>query len=199
MPSPQLSATPRPRLSTASVVDAAIELVDQQGRGALTLAAVAKRTGVATPSLYKHVSSLESLQQKVSARVTGELARALTTAIAGRSGEDALRWVAHAYRDYALAHPGRYPMTQRVPDPEDPEHLAAGEQAVHAMVAALRGYGLDGDDAIDATRLTRSALHGFVSLQVDGGFGLPQDVGRSFERLIAALHVSLSNWAEVAR
>jgi AcrR family transcriptional regulator len=154
---------------------------------------------VATPSLYKHVSSLESLQQKVSARVTGELARALTTAIAGRSGEDALRWVAHAYRDYALAHPGRYPMTQRVPDPEDPEHLAAGEQAVHAMVAALRGYGLDGDDAIDATRLTRSALHGFVSLQVDGGFGLPQDVGRSFERLIAALHVSLSNWAEVAR
>ncbi|MBC7559896.1 MAG: helix-turn-helix transcriptional regulator, partial [Dermatophilaceae bacterium] len=72
MPSVQLPATPRTPLSTASVVDAAIELVDQQGRGALTLAAVAKRTGVATPSLYKHVSSLESLRQKVSARVTGE-------------------------------------------------------------------------------------------------------------------------------
>jgi hypothetical protein len=90
-------------------------------------------------------------------------------------------------------------MTQRVPDPEDSQHLAAGEQAVQAMVAALRGYGLDGDDAVDATRLTRSALHGFVSLQVDDGFGLPQDLGRSFERLIAALHVSLSNWADVAR
>jgi AcrR family transcriptional regulator len=199
MPSVRLSVNPRTRLSTASVVDAAIELVDQQGRGALTLAAVAKRTGVATPSLYKHVSSLESLQQKVSARVTGELAHVLSTAVAGRSGEDALRWVAHAYRDYALAHPGRYSMTQRVPDAQDPEHLAAGEQAVNAMVAALRGYGLDGDDAIDATRVTRSALHGFVSLQVDDGFGLPQDVGRSFERLISALHLSLSNWGEVAR
>ncbi|MBC7558407.1 MAG: WHG domain-containing protein, partial [Dermatophilaceae bacterium] len=174
-------------------------LVDQQGRGALTLAAVAKRTGVATPSLYKHVSSLESLRQKVSARVTGELAHVLTTAVAGRSGQDALRWVAHAYRDYALAHPGRYSMTQHVPDAQDPEHLAAGEQAVNVMVAALRGYGLDGDDAIDATRVTRSALHGFVSLQVDDGFGLPQDVGRSFERLISALHVSLSNWDQVAR
>lgn len=199
MPSVQLPATPRTRLSTASVVDAAIELVDQQGRGALTLAAVAKRTGVATPSLYKHVRSLESLRQKVSARATGELAHVLSTAVAGRSGQEALRWVAHAYRDYALAHPGRYSMTQHVPDAQDPEHLAAGEQAVNAMVAALRGYGLDGDDAIDATRVTRSALHGFVSLQVDDGFGLPQDVGRSFERLISALHVSLSNWDQVAR
>lgn len=199
MPSVPLPAAPRPRLSTASVVDAAIELVDQEGRGALTLAAVAKRTGVATPSLYKHVSNLESLQQKVAARVTGELARVLSAAVAGRSGEDALRWVAHAYRDYALAHPGRYAMTQRVPDARDPDHQAAGEQAVNALLAALRGYGLDGEDAIDATRLTRSALHGFVSLQVDDGFGLPQDVGRSFERLISALHVSLSNWGEVAR
>ena len=78
-------------------------------------------------------------------------------------------------------------------------HLAAGEQAVQAVFAALRGYGLDGDEAIHATRVVRSALHGFVSLEVDGGFGLPQDVGRSFERLVSALHASLSSWQEAAR
>ncbi len=189
----------RARLSTALVVDAAIELVDQQGQTALTLAAVASRTGVATPSLYKHVRNLAALRQKVSARVTAELAHTLSTAIAGRSGQAALQAIAHAYRDYATAHPGRYPMTQRVPDAEDPEHLAAGDQAVQAVLAALRGYGLQGDEAIDATRVTRSALHGFVSLEVDGGFGLPQDVGRSFERLVSALHVSLSDWTKVAR
>ena len=108
-----------------------------------------------------------------------------------------MRFLAHAYRDYALAHPGRYPLTQRVPDAEDPGHLAAGEQAVQAVLAALRGYGLRGDEAIHATRVARSALHGFVSLEIDGGFGLPQDVGRSFERLVSALHVSLSSWQEV--
>jgi AcrR family transcriptional regulator len=186
-------------LSTASVVEAAVALVDEQGQTALTLAAVAGRTGVATPSLYKHVRNLEALRQKVSARVTAELARTLSTSVAGRSGQDALRSVAHAYRDYATAHPRRYPMTQRVPDIEDPEHVAAADQAVQAMFAALRGYGLDGDEAIDATRVTRSALHGFVSLEVDGGFGLPQDVGRSFERLVSALHVSLNDWAKVVR
>lgn len=188
----------RARLSTASVVSAAVELVDEHGPGALTLAAVARRTGVATPSLYKHVRSVEDLQQKVSARVTAELACVLSSAIAGRSGEDAVWSLAHAYRDYALSHPGRYPLTQRVPDAQDPEHLAAGEQAVQAVLAGLRGYGLRGDEAIDATRVARSALHGFVSLEIDGGFGLPQDVGRSFERLVSALNVSLCNWRDVA-
>jgi AcrR family transcriptional regulator len=190
---------PRARLSTVSVVNAAVELVDERRGGVLTLAAVASRTGVATPSLYKHVRSLEALRQKVSARVTAELADVLSTAIAGRSGKEALGFLADAYREYALAYPGRYPLTQRVPDAEDPVHLAAGEQAVQAVFAALRGYGLDGDEAIHATRVVRSALHGFVSLEVDGGFGLPQDVGRSFERLVSALHASLSSWREAAR
>ena len=188
---------PRARLSTAAVVSVAVELVDEHGPRGLTLAAVARRTGVATPSLYKHVRSVESLRQKVSARVTAELANALSTAVAGRSGQDAVRSLAHAYRDYALSHPGRYPLTQRVPDAQDPEHLAAAELAVQTVVAALRGYGMGGDEAIDATRVARSALHGFVSLEIDGGFGLPQDVGRSFERLVSALHVSLRDWDDV--
>ena len=188
---------PRAGLSTGSVVDAAVDLVDEQGWAALTLAAVASRTGVAAPSLYKHVRNLEALQQKVSARATAELAQTLTRSVAGRSGEEALRCLADAYRDYALAHPGRYPSTQRVPDPQDPAHVAAGEQAVQAVFAALRGYGLDGEEAIHATRAARSALHGFVSLEIDGGFALPQDVRHSFERLVSMLHVSLAGWNKV--
>lgn len=188
---------PRAGLSTESVVDAAVALVDEQGWPALTLAAVASRTGVAAPSLYKHVRSLEALQQKVSARATAELAQTLTRSVAGRSGEEALRCIADAYRDYALSHPGRYPLTQRVPDPRDPEHVAAGEEAVQAVFAALRGYGLDGEEAIHATRAARSALHGFVSLEIDGGFGLPLDVRHSFDRLVSMLHVSLAGWNKV--
>ena len=68
---------------------------------------------------------------------------------------------------------------------------------MQTVVAALRGYGLVGDAAIGATRVARSALHGFVSLEIDGGFGLTQDAGRSFERLVWALHVSLRDWDDV--
>nr|WP_231134526.1 TetR-like C-terminal domain-containing protein [Motilibacter deserti] len=107
---------------------------------------------------------------------------------------DALLAVAVAYRSYARRHPGRYAAAQRAPDPEDPVHVAAGERAVGTIFAALRGYGLDGDDAVDATRGLRSALHGFVSLEQAGGFGLPQDVDRSFDSLVRSFDVALRAW-----
>jgi hypothetical protein len=80
-----------------------------------------------------------------------------------------------------------------VPDSSDSAHVAAGEKAVGASFAVLRGYGLEGDDLVDATRAVRSAVHGFVMLEIAGGFGLPQDVDRSFARLIEMLDLGLGN------
>jgi hypothetical protein len=59
----------------------------------------------------------------------------------------------------------------------------------------MAGYGLDGDDAIDAVRAYRSALHGFVSLEASGGFGMPLSVDRSFGRLVHALVRAMSSWS----
>jgi hypothetical protein len=66
------------------------------------------------------------------------------------------------------------------------------------MTAVMAGYGLDGDDAIDAVRAFRSGLHGFVSLEASGGFGLPVSVDRSFDRLVRALVRAVSSWSDVA-
>ncbi|MFC3501548.1 WHG domain-containing protein [Micromonospora krabiensis] len=185
---------PRVGLNQQTVVREAARLADEVGYPQLTLAALAARLGVALPSLYKHVRGADALAQKLSALVTAELATELTTAAAGRAGVDALRAIAAAYRSYARRHPGRYPATQRVPDPTDPEHVAAGERAVGAIYAVLRGYGITGDDAVDATRALRSALHGFVALEAAGGFGLPREVDRSYDQLVDALDIAFAAW-----
>jgi len=46
----------------------------------------------------------------------------------------------------------------------------------------------------NAIRFVRAALHGFVSLEAPstGGFALPVDVDRSFDRLVHAVVTSLS-------
>ncbi|MCZ7378203.1 MULTISPECIES: TetR/AcrR family transcriptional regulator [unclassified Micromonospora] len=185
---------PRVGLNQQTVVREAARLADEVGYQQLTLAALAGRLGVALPSLYKHVRGADALAQKLSALATAELATELTTAAVGRSGGDALRAMADAYRDYAHRHPGRYPATQQVPDPTDPEHVEAGERAVGAIFAVLRGYGLTGDDAVDATRALRSALHGFVALEAAGGFGLPRELDRSYHQLVASLDISFRSW-----
>jgi len=184
----------RAGLTPALVVAEAARLADEVGLDRLTLAALAQRLGVALPSLYKHVRGLDALLQKLSALATAELATVLAEAAAGRARADAVRATADAYRAYAHAHPGRYPLTQRVPDPADPEHVAAGERAVGVIYALLRGYGVTGDDAVDATRAVRAALHGFVSLEASGGFGLPREIERSWVAFVSALDHALSSW-----
>ncbi len=184
----------RAGLTRATVVAEAARLADEVGLERLTLAAVAQRLGVALPSLYKHVRGLDHLVNQVAALGAAELATVLADAAAGRARGDAVRATADAYRAFAHAHPGRYQAAQRAPDPEDPEHVAAAERTVGVVLAVLRGYGLVGDDAIDAARALRAGLHGFVALERFGGFGLPVDVDRSFQRLLAALERALASW-----
>lgn len=60
--------------------------------------------------------------------------------------------------------------------------------------AALRVYGLDGDDLTDAIRLLRSLLHGFIALEHSGGFKDPRDVEASFERIVRSLDPLFRSW-----
>jgi AcrR family transcriptional regulator len=189
---------PRAGLNTDRVVAEAAELADETGPDHLTLAALAARLGVRQPSLYKHVASLDSLQQLIAKRAKAEFADVLGRAAIGRARGDALVAMAHAWRAWALDHPGRYQIGQRAPAPGDVDHLAVADRFVAVMTAVMAGYGVEGDDAIDAVRAFRSALHGFVSLEAGGGFGMPVSVDRSFGRLVHALVVALSSWNDAS-
>jgi len=178
---------PRAGLSTAAVVAAAAEIADAEGLDRLTLARVAAAAGVRTPSLYNHVESLDDVRRRVALLALRDLADALRDAAVGRAGDDALAAMADAYRAYARRHPGRYAATQRAPAEGDEAMRAAAAGAVDVVLAILRGYGLEGDDAIHAARTVRSALHGFVTLEAGGGFGIPVDLDESYERMVRAL------------
>jgi len=178
---------PRAGLSTAAVVATAAEIADAEGLDRLTLARVAAAAGVRTPSLYNHVESLDDVRRRVALLALRDLADALRDAAVGRAGDDALAAMADAYRAYARRHPGRYAATQRAPAEGDEAMRAAATGAVDVVLAILRGYGLEGDDAIHAARAVRSALHGFVALEAGGGFGIPVDLDESYARMVRAL------------
>jgi AcrR family transcriptional regulator len=183
---------PRVGLDREAVVLAGAELADREGLAAVTLAALAQRLGVRPPSLYAHIGGLDDLRQRIGALGARELAAALAGAAAGRAGRDALEAVARTYREYALGHPGRYAALQL---PTAPDRSADAQAVVDVVVAVLRGYGIGGDDAIHAVRVIRAALHGFVALEAEGGFGIPLSVDESFERMLTVLHGGLEGVA----
>lgn len=189
---------PRAGLSRDIVVQEAARLIDEQGPESLTLAALAARLAVRPPSLYKHVDGLPAVRRGIALRAKRELTDTLGNAAIGLSRGDAVAALAVAYRRWALSHPGQYPSTLLAPELSDDEDVEASSALLEVVRTALGSYALNGDDATDAIRMLRATLHGFVSLEVSGGFELPRDRDRSYRWLVQGLVAALEARANEA-
>ncbi|HEX7103776.1 MAG TPA: TetR-like C-terminal domain-containing protein [Nitrolancea sp.] len=182
---------PKRNLSRDSVVRAGADLLDECSGSELKLADLAARLGVRVPSLYNHVDGADDLRAGLALYGAEELGRRLGRAAIGRSGEDALWALADAYRTFAKERPGLYLVTLRAPAPGEAERIAASDEIIAVLTRVLEPFGFAHDRAIHAIRGLRSLLHGFVSLELAGGFGMPLDVDESFRQLISSFIAGL--------
>jgi AcrR family transcriptional regulator len=172
---------PRAGLSPDAVVDLALAELDATAGAPLSIGAVAARAGVRPPSLYKHVAGLPELEALVGARIYRDLGDAVEAAVGEQRGAEAARAFLHAYRSFAVRHPGRYRALPALPI----GHPSLEEAGARVMAIAERAVAhLRGDDAIHALRGLRASAHGFATLEAAGGFGLATDVDASFDRLV---------------
>lgn len=81
----------RAHLTPVDVIDAGVSIADREGFDAVSLAGVARRLGVRTPSLYTHVRDLSALRDGISQRALGDLGARIGIAVAGNAGVTALR------------------------------------------------------------------------------------------------------------
>ncbi|MGW4229273.1 TetR/AcrR family transcriptional regulator [Streptomyces sp. NBC_01102] len=181
-------------LTTERLVRAGAELADEIGFEQATPAELARRFGVRTASLYSHVKNAHDLKTRIALLALEELADQVSTAVAGRAGKDALTAFANVYRDYALAHPGRFAAARfRL----DPETAAASAGVRHAQMtrAILRGYDLAEPHQTHAVRLLGSVFSGYVGLETAGGFShSAPDSQESWTEILDALDVLLRTW-----
>jgi AcrR family transcriptional regulator len=190
---------PRRGLDRAAVVAAAADLADEVGLAGLTLAGVAARLGVRSPSLFNHVpGGLDGLRRELALLGLRELTARLGRAAVGKAGGEAVRAVADAFRAFGRARPGVYAATLRAVAADDPELQQAGRELVELALAVLAAYRLPPEDALHAVRGLRAIVHGFVGLEAAGGFGLPLDLDTSFHRLVDAFISALERAAPPA-
>jgi AcrR family transcriptional regulator len=161
--------TPRAR----EIVDAARELLDEEGPEALSMRRVAERLGIRAPSIYKHLPDKQALETALISAGFEEQAAAFTAAVDG--SDDPLSSLAGAYRAFARAHPHLYRlMTER---PLQRERLAPGveERAARPLVEAVGG---DPDRA----RAVWAFAHGMTVLELNGRFPPNADLDAAWVR-----------------
>jgi AcrR family transcriptional regulator len=178
------------------VVETAAKLVDEEGIGQLTLGHVAERLGIRIPSLYNHIAGLPGLKHQLALYCLHDLLDRILLATVGKSRAEAITTLFNAYRAYAHEVPGRYALTQQAPAPLDQEVQTVAQQLVDVIRAVLAPYGLSEEDEIHAIRGLRSIVHGFIALEMTGGFGMPIDQDASFQWLITMFIANLGRPTE---
>ncbi|WSQ10695.1 TetR/AcrR family transcriptional regulator [Streptomyces sp. NBC_01231] len=181
-------------LTPERLTRAGAELADEVGFEQVTVSELARRFDVKVASLYSHLRNSEDLKTRIALLALEELADRGATALAGRAGKDALTALADVYRDYAREHPGRYAAARYRLGPEAAAASAGGRHSAMTR-AILRGYDLTEPDQTHAVRLLGSVFHGYVSLELSGGFShSAPDSQESWTRILDALDSLLRNW-----
>jgi AcrR family transcriptional regulator len=182
------------------IVAAAVALLDETGdESAVTLRAVARKVGIAAPSIYRHFPDQPSVMLAVVRQAFDELEEQLTSALTHADGgpRDRLFAVGDAYLRFAQEHPGRYrtmfgglwmpDLTQTSMTAD--EIAALGDASMGLLVEVLgecveAGIATSDDLAADAVALWLG-LHGLAHQRaVTVAFPWPPDIA---ERLITAL------------
>ena len=170
-------------ITRTQVIDSAAALVNTHGFAALNLAQIASQAGIKVPSLYNYVTGIDDVRQALATRGAQEILAVVVHAAVGRAGTDAIMAVALAYRAYIVHNPGVYGATIHA-DNLDPEFQHANGELLRVLSQILAHYCLTEPALIHALRGLRSLVHGFATIEISGGFGMPVDLDVSFVQMV---------------
>ena len=178
------------------IITAASQVIAETGDDtALTLRGVARRLGIAAPSIYRHFTDVDELKMAVVRRSFAEFALARDAAT-DEEDDPAARLLARcrAYIGFAQANPGpyRYLFSQHAPtgDPSRPPVGLPVFQALTESISRCQQAGLAGasDDPHLLAAQVWAALHGLVLLRLNApGFPWPGPLDQMADQAVVRL------------
>jgi AcrR family transcriptional regulator len=177
------------------IIDAARQLLAESGDPSqLTLRGIAKRVGIAAPSIYQHFADADHLKLAVVERSFSEFIRQRDSARDPlRDPTERLLAGCRAYCNFALEHPGEYrfmfshesPLQGRQ-SPSGAKTLAVLEESI--MRCEQAGLMKSTSDAKTLASDTWCALHGIASLRINAPeFDWPDSMPEMVDRVVSRL------------
>ena len=146
-------------LSRERIFDAAIELVDRDGLGALNMRRLAAELGVGTMSLYHYVTDKEALLEGIAEVVMSAIEEPPTDV----GWIEAVTVLSRSFRQIALDHPAVFPLLL------GREIQPAVTRAAMQAGAVLLRHGFDDDTALLVFRAVVRFLIGWCLVETNGG------------------------------
>jgi AcrR family transcriptional regulator len=173
------------------ILAAARTLTGESGEQAVSLRSVARRVGIAAPSIYAHFPDRDAIVNALVDEAFDELSSLVASATDAASGPAAkLRAACAAYMDFAISRPNRYQLAFASRDsnaiPRD-SATRAFQLLVDAVAACVEARVSNSTDPFaDATAIW-VAMHGYAVLYPSRpAFPWP-DSGATLERIVNAL------------
>jgi AcrR family transcriptional regulator len=140
------------------VLEAALALLQRPGGGDLSMRELADALGTAPMSLYRHVRNKDDLMDGLTSLVLGRIG--LEAPADGPWRERAAAWM-HALRTQLLAYPAVTPMLRM-----SRHYAPALLRATNGLLRIMLDAGLEGREAVRATREITWATLGFVTTEI---------------------------------
>ena len=180
-----------------ALLDAAGALLEEQGSGALSLRAAARRSGVSQTAPYRHFPDKQALLAALGAEGFDWLCQRLEAACADSgAGRDRIVALGIAYVGFALKHPARFRLmfSAEIPNKDDHPELAAAVDRTYELVRGCVGVvSADGVSADVRTFGHWAMAHGAAMLLLEGKV---RNVGDSYAERKAAVEAILKMYAD---
>ena len=181
-----------------NVVEVADRLLREEGPDALTVRRVAERLDCSTKIIYTMFKGKDGLAEALYLEGCSGLAQAMARVPKAATPAAYLRAVAFAYWTFALANPGYYMVMFGGAIP----HYQPSATSIHTTATAfeiivemLQSYrqeqALSVDDLALLMQTLWAALHGVVSLHLQGHLASLEEANVVFERTVESLLASL--------
>lgn len=175
-----------------ALIDAAAQILADEGPAALSVRRVAQEVGASTMVVYTHLGDKDGMIDAVLEHAFSGFAAALG-AVAHRDPWAHLRALGHAYRGFAKAHPAAYRLMFGRTSPSatiPPSGARAFEALTSAIARIMAALDRPARSIEPAAMSVWAATHGIVSLELAGGCP-PADVDALFEHVLDFIEAGL--------
>jgi len=172
------------QLEAATILGAALRMLEENGSENLSLRGIAKSLGVKAPSIYHYFPDKAALERALIAEGHAQLRDWTRRQTRSTDPETAFRELAGAYLKFARKRPELYFFTMSHQTPGG-DRTDAGKKLWNLLLASLGALTGDPDDTSAAVAVW-AFLHGFAVLDHSGRFG-KSGPKAGFERGLEAL------------